>query len=170
MNRRAFLAVAGSAVVAGCGGQSEQTPVVGVGDMDELGATTRTCDEDVANEGSASLDGRRVSVEGTIVGEAICAKPSGHVLTGSEQTAGTVTIVIEAAVPGQRDCEECRTRVDYEGSVRLDSEPETVTLEHVTLDGGQTEVARVTTIETDRAGTAETGTAETPAETTTRDR
>ena len=149
MNRRSFLAVAGSAVVAGCGGQSEQTPVVSVGDMDELGATERTCDPDVATEGRATLDGKRVSVEGTVVGDAICAKPTGQVLTGSGSTEGTVTLVIEAAVPGQRDCEECRTRVDYEGSVTLEERPDVLTLEHVTLDGAQTEVARVTTLRTE---------------------
>ena len=167
MNRRAFLAVAGSAVLAGCGGQSNDTPVVSVGDMDELGATRRTCDEDVANEGTVTLDGRDVAVSGTVVGDAICAKPTGQVVTGAGETAGTVTVVIEASVTGQRDCEECRTRIDYEGSVRLDEAPEVLTLEHVTVDGAQTEVARITTLET---GTeTRTGTAPAP-ETTTRDR
>lgn len=161
MNRRAFLTVAGSAVVAGCGGGSSDTPLVSVGDMDELGATNRTCDEDVANEGRVTVEGRTVSVEGTVVGDSICAKPTGQVLTGSGEAAGTVTIVIEASVPGERDCEECRTRVDYTGSVTLEESPTELTLEHVTTDGAQTEVARVTTLET---GTA------TPAETTTRDR
>lgn len=162
MNRRAFLAVAGSAVVAGCGGQSSDTPVVSVGDMDELGATKRTCDEDVANEGTVTLEETSVAVEGTVVGDAICAKPTGQVVTGAGETAGTVSIVIEASVPGERDCEECRTRIDYEGSVQLEETPEVLTLEHVTVDGAQTEVARVTTLET---GT-ETATT---TETTTRD-
>jgi hypothetical protein len=167
MNRRAFLAAAGSAVVAGCGAQSGETPIVGVGDMDELGATNRTCDESVANEGTATLDGRDVAVEGTVVGEAICAKPTGQVLSGSGETAGTVTIVIEASVPGSRDCEECRTRVDYEGSVTLEEKPELLTLEHVTVDGAQTEVARVTTLETGTGTETETET-RTPTSPTTR--
>lgn len=148
MNRRRFLAVAGSAAVAGCGGGSGDTPVVGVGDMDALGATRRTCDDTVTNEGTLGLDGRNVSVEGTVVGEAICAKPTGQVLTGAGQTAGTVSIVIEVAVPGQRDCRQCRTRVGYEGAVTLETEPDLLTLEHITVGGAQTEVARVTTLET----------------------
>lgn len=146
MNRRAFLATVGGAVLAGCGGQSTATPGVSVDDLDQLGATKRTCEKGVANAGSIRLDGRDVSIEGTVVGEAICAKPSGQLLTGSGPSDGTVTIVIEASVPGERDCEKCRTRVDYEGGVRLDERPETLTLEHVTLDGGQTEVARAVTL------------------------
>ncbi|MEF8784495.1 MAG: hypothetical protein V5A45_01090 [Haloarculaceae archaeon] len=153
MNRRAFLATVGGAVLAGCGGQSTQTPGINVGDLDQLGATQRTCEDGVANSGSIRHDGRDVSVEGTVVGDAICAKPTGQVLSGSGTTEGTVTIVIEAAVPGNRDCEECRTRVEYEGSVRLDNTPETLTLEHVTLDGAQTEVARATTVAVDSDST-----------------
>jgi hypothetical protein len=158
MNRRAFLATVGGAALAGCGGRSSQTPGISVGDLDQLGATQRTCEDGVANSGSIRLDGRDVSLEGTVVGNAICAKPGGQLLTGSGTTEGTVTIVIEAAVPGNRDCEECRTRVDYEGSVRLDDPPETLTLEHVTLDGGQTEVARATILSVDSDST-ETATA-----------
>ena len=165
MNRRAFIAAAGSAVIAGCGGQSADTPIVAVGDMDELGATNRTCDDTVANEGVARLDGREVSVEGTVVGEAICAKPTGQVLSGSGETAGSVAVVIEASVPGERDCQECRTRVDYKGSVTLDETPELLTLEHVTVDGAQTEVARVPTPETGTEPAASN-----TAEPTTRDR
>ncbi len=174
MNRRALLATVGGAVLAGCSGQSTQTPGITVGDLDQLGATRRTCEERVASSGSIRVDGRDVSLEGTVVGAAICAKPSGQLLTGAGTTEGTVTIVIEASVPGNRDCEECRTRVDYEGSVRLDDPPETLTLEHVTLDGGQTEVARATTLSVDSdstqtATTARTASDGTAAE-TTRDR
>lgn len=167
MNRRAFLASVGGAVLAGCGGQSAGTPAVGVDGLDELGAIRRTCDADAASSGSLTLDGRDVSVEGTIVGDAICARPTGQVLTGS----GTVAIVIEASVPGQRDCEDCRTRVDYEGSVRLAEPPETLTLEHVTIDGAQTEVARATTLTVERDSTPPVTTTDgTPADTVTRDR
>ncbi|WP_340099815.1 hypothetical protein [Salinibaculum salinum] len=171
MNRRAFLATVGGAVIAGCGGQSTQTPGISVGDLDQLGATQRTCDNSVTNSGSIRHDGRDVSVEGTVVGDAICAKPTGQVITGSGTTEGTVTIVIEAAVPGNRDCEECRTSVEYEGSVRLDDQPETLTLEHVTLDGGQTEVARATTVAVDSDSTqTATPTDKTATRTATRDR
>ncbi|WP_302080061.1 hypothetical protein [Salinibaculum rarum] len=169
MDRRAFLATVGGAALAGCGGQATETPGVSVGDLDQLGATRRTCDADVANSGSITLDGRDVSLEGTVVGDAICAKPTGQLLTGSGTTDGTVTIVIEAAVPGSRECEECRTRIDYEGAVRLDNRPETVTLEHVTLDGGQTEVARATTLTVETEPTA-TQSQNEPTDNTTRDR
>lgn len=161
MNRRAFLAAVGTTALAGCGGDSSGTPLVDIDGLDGLGATTRTCDEGVANEGTATLDGRDVSIEGTVVGDSICAEPTGQVLTGSGDAAGEVTIVIEASVPGDRDCQKCHTRIDYEGSVRLDAKPEVLTLEHVTVDGAQTEVARVTTLETGM---------ETALETATRDR
>lgn len=146
--RRAFLGTVGGALLAGCRGGDNGEPPVDVAEMDELAATEKTCDDTARNRGTVSLDGETVRVEGTIVASAICAKPDGQVLIGSGESAGTVTVVVEASVPGERDCEACHTRIDYEGSVSLEESPDVLTLEHVTTDGDEIEVDRIPSRET----------------------